>query len=260
MRVIPVMDLKNGQVVHGKGGRRENYRPIRSVLVDGSDPIKTAEAFYRKLGCTELYVADLDAIERKGSNAEFLKQLAAKPELSVMVDAGAHKAEAVGQLLEWGVKKVIVGSETLEDTGDLAEITAEYSGRVVFSLDLKGNELLTSCWGLRQKGIDVIFEELVLLGVKEFILLCLSAVGTGHGMELNFLNKMTGCAGKASLLAGGGVRSKDDLLILKNLGIDGALVATALHEGWITGEDLADLRPDLHSPGGLNCGGSQALR
>ena len=73
MRIIPVIDLKNGQAVHGKSGQRESYRPVRSVLVEGSDPIRTADAFYRKLGCTELYVADLDAIERKGSNAELLK-------------------------------------------------------------------------------------------------------------------------------------------------------------------------------------------
>jgi len=242
MRIIPVIDLKNGQAVHGKSGRRESYRPVRSVLVEGSDPIRTADAFYRKLGCTELYVADLDAIERKGSNAELLKQLAARSELSIMADAGTGKVEAVGQLLEWGVKKVIIGSETLEDIGDLVKITDKYSECVVFSLDLMGNELLTRCGGFAQKEIDVIFKELVSLGVKEFILLCLSAVGTGQGLKLSLLKKISGLKGNKSLLAGGGVRNKDDLLILKNLGIDGALIATALHEGWITGEDIAGLR------------------
>ncbi|HYS00556.1 MAG TPA: HisA/HisF-related TIM barrel protein, partial [Gemmatimonadales bacterium] len=65
MRVIPVLDLRGGQAVLARGGRREAYAPVRSQLVDGgaaSDPLVLARAYRDVLGCDEWYVADLDAL------------------------------------------------------------------------------------------------------------------------------------------------------------------------------------------------------
>jgi len=44
------------------------------------------------------------------------------------------------------------------------------------------------------------------------------------------------------LLAGGGVRDPGDLRELAQLGCTGALVATALHDGRLTAEDVAAAR------------------
>ena len=62
MRILPVLDLKAGQVVHGIAGRRAEYRPIVSRLTASADPRDVAVAFVTQLGLKELYVADLDAI------------------------------------------------------------------------------------------------------------------------------------------------------------------------------------------------------
>jgi phosphoribosylformimino-5-aminoimidazole carboxamide ribotide isomerase len=57
MRVIPVIDLKSGAAVHAVRGERERYRPLRSGLVAGSDPVEVARAVREALGLGELYVA-----------------------------------------------------------------------------------------------------------------------------------------------------------------------------------------------------------
>ena len=62
MRVIPVLDLKDGEVVRGVAGRRQEYRPIRSRLSDSSRPVDVAGAFRERLNLRDLYLADLNAI------------------------------------------------------------------------------------------------------------------------------------------------------------------------------------------------------
>ena len=62
MRVIPVIDLKGGLAVHAVRGDRERYRPLRSRIAEGSDPVDLTHAVRERFGLDELYVADLDAI------------------------------------------------------------------------------------------------------------------------------------------------------------------------------------------------------
>ena len=62
MRILPVLDLKGGQVVRGVAGRRKEYRPIVSRIVSSAEPLAVARAFREQFGLRELYVADLDAI------------------------------------------------------------------------------------------------------------------------------------------------------------------------------------------------------
>src|SRR5438270_7483329 len=62
MRLIPVLDVLNGTVVRGVGGRRSEYRPIVSRLTSSTDPVDVARALVEVFQPTELYLADLDAI------------------------------------------------------------------------------------------------------------------------------------------------------------------------------------------------------
>jgi uncharacterized protein related to proFAR isomerase len=61
-RVIPVIDILHGQVVHGIAGNRSSYQPIQSRLTASTHPLDVAKAFHEVFGFTKLYVADLDAI------------------------------------------------------------------------------------------------------------------------------------------------------------------------------------------------------
>ena len=64
MKVIPVMDLLNGEVVQGKGGRRNEYQPFSdSIISNNPEPISVAKSFNEKLGLDWFYIADLDRIQ-----------------------------------------------------------------------------------------------------------------------------------------------------------------------------------------------------
>ena len=69
MRVVGVIDLKDGTAVHAVRGERERYRPVSSVIAgDDGDPLALARAFRSELGLDDLYVADLDAIGGEGDH------------------------------------------------------------------------------------------------------------------------------------------------------------------------------------------------
>ena len=60
-RIIPVIDLKGGQVVRGVAGRRGEYRAVQSRMVQDARPKTVARAFATQFGFRQGYVADLDA-------------------------------------------------------------------------------------------------------------------------------------------------------------------------------------------------------
>ena len=68
VELIPVIDLKGGQVVRAQFGRRDDYRPIQSPLSATSDPIDVARGLLSLYPFETFYIADLDAIESVGEN------------------------------------------------------------------------------------------------------------------------------------------------------------------------------------------------
>jgi phosphoribosylformimino-5-aminoimidazole carboxamide ribotide isomerase len=71
------------------------------------------------------------------------------------------------------------------------------------------------------------------------IVLDLARVGTGAGVDLALMRRVRAAAPHAALFAGGGVRGPDDLSRLADAGCDGALVATALHDGRLGAREVA---------------------
>ena len=249
MRVIPVIDLKSGAAVHAVRGERERYRPLRSEIVAGSDPLAVARAVREALGLDELYLADLDAIAGGPKQREVIAALAG--EARVMVDAGVSDAAGVRALLELGVARVVVGTETLADEAALARLRAELpDAPLVLSLDLRAGRVLSPDAALARLGAAEALARLGASGLREVIVLDLARVGTGAGPDMTLAAELSARFPELALLAGGGVRDVADLRALAEAGAAGALVATALHSGAIGADELRALtRPP--SPGAL---------
>ena len=98
MKVIPVIDILNGIVVHAVRGKRSEYKPLESILFKSVEPVEVAKAF-KTLGFSELYVADLDAIIDCSTNFEVFKHMAEETGLHLMVDAGVTNIERAQKLL-----------------------------------------------------------------------------------------------------------------------------------------------------------------
>ncbi len=231
MRIIPVIDLKGGQVVHAVGGRRDEYRPIRSPLVNSSCPEIVARTFRDRLNLYEIYVADLDAIGGAEPAWGVYRTLAGM-DLGLMVDAGVRDVATGQAVQDAGVSGVVVGLETVGGPRLLREIVERIGHDAVwFSLDLKGGQPLGDVSEWRDPSAEGIAAEVIALGIRRLTVLDLARVGErgGTGTE-DLCRRLLDAEPDLQLVAGGGIRDDDDIDDLAAVGVSGVLVATAIHE------------------------------
>jgi phosphoribosylformimino-5-aminoimidazole carboxamide ribotide isomerase len=251
VEIIPVLDLARGIAVHARAGERAGYQPVRSVLLPESvgDPVALLRAFRERLGAERCYLADLDAIGGGTVQRAVLRRLTelggalAAP---LLVDAGTHSPDGALELLSLGANEVVVGLETLHAFADLgAVLQAVGSHRVVFSLDLRmGHPIVHSdLVRARRFAADALSlaGQAIETGATRLVVLDLARVGTGGGVDLGLLEELRRRFPGIRLLAGGGVRTRRDLDRMRDAGCDGALVASALHDGSVTATDVSGL-------------------
>lgn len=235
LKVIPVLDVLNGVAVHAIRGNRKRYQPLRSVLCESSNPLDLAKAF-EVLGFDGLYLADLDSILGLGNNFNLIKQIKSETALKMMADAGINDIEKANRVLENGASQIIIGTETLDRLNFVRE-SLEYFGRdrVIVSLDLMNGKVLSKSHDVNE--IIPFIETLEKIGINELIVLDLSRVGAESGVNLIVIKEVLNRI-KIKILTGGGVRNINDLEELNSLGIDAALVSTAIHTGNLTLEEI----------------------
>ncbi|MBM3544406.1 MAG: nickel transporter [Alphaproteobacteria bacterium] len=230
--VIPVIDLKEGVVVHAKGGKRADYQPLETPLGPADDPLAIARALLEVTGSPVLYVADLDAIEGTGSNYDMARALAdVLPTTTLWIDAGFSDADECAFWLPLGAT-LVIGSETLASQDAWRGIQASLGHNAMLSLDFDGDAL---------RGPEPLLTQSALWPDR-LIVMSLKRVGTGEGPDFARLKDVLGKADARAIYTAGGVRNADDLKRAKDEGARGALLATALHSGAVTQKEIASLK------------------
>jgi len=230
MEIIPVIDLKGGQVVRARMGQRELYRPIETPLARTSDALDVTRGLLSVFPFRTVYVADLDAIGRTGNSDAILARLrAAYPALELWVDNGVAEPEAARCFLDAAPGRLVLGSEAQRDEALVASL--KHDPRVVLSLDFRHDAFVGPTSLLVQPG----------LWPARIIVMTLARVGSDAGPDITRLREIRARTAKASVYAAGGVRNAADLAALKREGIAGALVASSLHAGELTRTDLEAL-------------------
>jgi phosphoribosylformimino-5-aminoimidazole carboxamide ribotide isomerase len=237
LKIVPVIDILGGIVVHAVRGRRKEYQPVKSVLCSSADPLEVASAF-KESGFQELYMADLDAIIGNKANYAIYRRIAEKTGLELMVDAGVTNTEQAEKVLESRASKVVIGTETLRSMDFVAKAVEAFgSERVIVSIDLMGSKLLSQLPSGEFAEPLALLSEFQRVGVENFIVLDLARVGSGEGINSQIL-KAALAKSRVKLFVGGGVRDIDDMLEMQKIGVYGVLAATALHSGKISIEEL----------------------
>ena len=220
MQIIPVIDLMNKMAVHGKSGNRDEYKPLKSVICNSANPIDVAMA-YKERGAETIYIADLNFITGNGDNFDVIKEI---DFINKIVDIGVKRREDLENIKKILNKddKAIVATETLKDIELLKEKD------IVVSLDFKNGELLNY-------SLDEI-----LSYVREdtpLIILDISSVGTQRGINVELIKYVLDKTNNP-VYVGGGIKGMEDLKLCYNSGVDGVLIATAIHKGILDLEEI----------------------
>lgn len=227
MQIIPVLDIRGGQVVHAKGGERANYQPWQSCLTQATTPMEVMRDLLNWYAFPVVYIADLDAIEGGRRDVKLITQLLDQfPEVVIWLDAGIATVADAQHYRHLPQLRLILGSETLLE----AEVLHLNEHRPpLLSLDKKNGQLLTK--------MDV-------LACKhdwpdEIIAMQIDAVGKDAGPAFSWIAEIRQLKPDAQIYAAGGVRNDADLQALKNKGVAGVLLASALHHNRLSKQSIA---------------------
>jgi phosphoribosylformimino-5-aminoimidazole carboxamide ribotide isomerase len=227
MKIIPVIDLKNGVVVHARQGNRENYQPINTELCKSPDIFEVIAAFLNVYAFNSLYIADLNAITDQGDHSRLITDVLIRfPHITFWIDQGYQKYDH--NLYYPGNRLPVLGSESYRNE-TVPEIKA-YKNNFILSLDFSSSDTL----GATSLFCDPFFWP------ENIIIMTLNRVGSNHGPDLDKLTAFCKQYPDKNFIAAGGIRNKQDLIALTEAGVHHALVASALHSGSIKAEDIIE--------------------
>ncbi|MBY9008940.1 MAG: hypothetical protein KGD74_03630 [Candidatus Lokiarchaeota archaeon] len=240
-RIIPVIDILNSQAVHAIRGEREKYKPLKSVLINDSNPIRIVLKLKNEYLFNEFYIADLDAILQRKPNITILSKILDIPGVEIMIDPGIKTKKNAEKYFIFNLKSLILGLETLRNLKTITECLKLFdANKIVVSIDMYKELIQTNIKEIRNQDLLEIVSKIENLGVVNIILLDLFKVGQKlGGIPALYLKIREVFNGK--ILVGGGIKDIQDIKEYKTNNFSGVLIGTALHDGSIKIEELRNI-------------------
>lgn len=234
-RIIPCLDIKDGQTVKGT-----NFVNLRQA----GDPVELARA-YSEQGADELVFLDITAsFEGRKTFAELVKRIAANISIPFTVGGGIHELSDVDRLLSAGADKISINSAAIKQPQLIDDIAKHFGSQVcVLAVDAKqtnngwkcylnggrvetDKELMSWAYEAQERGAgEVLFTSMDHDGVK-----------TGYANEA--LAQLASDL-KIPIIASGGAGNMEHFRDAFTIGkADAALAASVFHFGEIKIPDL----------------------
>jgi len=226
MKIIPAIDLMNGQVVRlYKGDPKQ-----KTVYSD--DPVEIARKWQAN-GADMLHLVDLDATLGVGSNMPIIKKILDEISIPVEVAGGLRNKSLIYDVAKIS-DRIVVGTLAFKDKALLEKILADLGPeKVVISVDHKDGQIVIHGWQ-DGTGIHLIsaIKKFLDMGFTEFLLTNVNRDGTLQGPDLEFLEQA--CSLNANVIASGGISNVHDVVCVKEKNAFGVILGKALYENKIT--------------------------
>ncbi|UTY61873.1 MAG: 1-(5-phosphoribosyl)-5-[(5-phosphoribosylamino)methylideneamino] imidazole-4-carboxamide isomerase, partial [Marine Group I thaumarchaeote] len=164
MKVIPAIDLMNGQVVRLYKGD-PNQKTVYS-----DDPIGIAKK-WEESGADMIHLVDLDATLGLGSNFELIKKIVSAISIPIEIAGGLRSESLILEALKI-VDRVVVGTLAFKEPELLQKLLTKLGPKkIVISVDHKDGIIVTHGW---QSNTDISLidsmNEFLGVGFTEFLL------------------------------------------------------------------------------------------
>ncbi|GHF55366.1 phosphoribosylformimino-5-aminoimidazole carboxamide ribotide isomerase [Deinococcus metalli] len=223
--VIPCVDIQSGRAV-----RLYEGDPDRETVYFDS-PLDAARHWVA-LGAGLVHLVDLDAATGRGENRAVIRTITQELGVPVEVGGGIRDRAAAEDLLLAGVDRVVIGTAAVTRPELVAELIAAHGAeRVVVSLDARGLEVATHGWAAGS-GVNVaeLTPALADAGLETLIFTDVTRDGTLRGLDRELMRQVRRLWVN-TLIVGGGVANVEDVRLLHEEGIQGAIVGRAIYEG-----------------------------
>ena len=231
MKLLPAIDLMDGEVVRLKRGR------ATEKTVYSSDPVAFAKK-WEDSGADWLHIVDLDAAFcGEPKNLAVVEKICSSVNIPCELGGGMRSSDNVSAAFGAGVSRVILGTKACEAPEYIGEMCAEFGGeRIAVGIDANNGKVAVKGWtettATTAAGLALIAQ---VAGAGTIIYTDIATDGMLVGpnfAELKKLLKTLDC----KLIASGGISGPDDLRELAKIPrLHGAIIGKALYDGKITG-------------------------
>jgi phosphoribosylformimino-5-aminoimidazole carboxamide ribotide isomerase len=226
MLVIPAIDLKGGKCVRLLQGRAEDS------TVYSENPAETARKWV-SMGAELIHVVDLDgAFSGSQSNLDSIKDIRKAVDVGLEVGGGIRTQEAIGNLVEMGIDRVILGTIAAQNPDFLKEMCDKHPGRILAGIDARDGKVAIKGW-VETTGTDALTlaRKMEGCGAAGIIYTDISKDGMMAGPNIEATRKMAESV-KIPVIASGGLSSIGDIReLLKIKGLWGAITGKAIYSG-----------------------------
>ena len=237
IEIIPAIDIIDAKCV------RLSQGDYAQKKVYNENPLEVAKEFEDN-GIKRLHLVDLDgAKSNRIVNYKVLETIATHTNLTIDFGGGLKTDDDLRIAFESGASMVTGGSIAVKNREMFLSWLKKYgSEKIILGADAKNEQIAVSGW---QEGTSLnLFEFLkdyVAEGVSKIICTDISKDGMLQGSNVDLYVKIKKQFPDLYVIASGGISSIDDILNLKEQGIDGVITGKAIYEGKISLKELKKL-------------------
>jgi phosphoribosylanthranilate isomerase len=235
LELLPAVDISGGQavqLVQGVAGSEKRF----------GDPVEAALR-WQEAGAEWIHLVDLDAAFGRGDNRDLLATIVGKLDIDVEMSGGIRNDDSLDAAMKARCRRVNIGTAALESPGWCARAIAQHGDRIAIGLDVRGETLAARGWTRDGGNLYEVLERLDEQGCARYVVTDVNKDGMLQGPNLDLLRDVCARTDRP-VVASGGITELADLealMALVEIGVEGAIVGTALYEGRFTLTDALDL-------------------
>lgn len=233
--IIPAIDLIDGAVVRLFQG---DYAQKTQYQLDPVDVVND----YANQGANWLHIVDLTgAKDTDKRQLSLIKRMVETKRMDFQAGGGIRSEKDVSQLLDIGVKRIVIGSLAVKQPELVKQWVSKYSPEaIVLALDVnideQGNKMIATHGWQQSSGVALegLLEDFLSVGAKHVLCTDISRDGTLQGSNESLYAQMKQQFPSVVWQASGGIGSLADIEALKPTHVDSVILGRALLEGKFT--------------------------
>jgi phosphoribosylformimino-5-aminoimidazole carboxamide ribotide isomerase len=233
MKIFPAVDVLDGRCVQLVQGRRE-----RATFF--GEPRSCARRWLDE-GAEALHVVNLDgAFGNAGRNVAMIRDLVRDTGVSIQLGGGIRTWDDAEGWLDAGVDRIILGTVAIKDPSILQELSDRFGrDRVMAGVDARGGQITIEGW--QETAGDYLswakkFEQ---LGAGSLLYTNVDVEGLEKGIQLPPVKALLEQI-RIPVTVAGGISGVKDIYGLRDIGVYGAVLGSALYSGRIRLKDAIE--------------------
>lgn len=232
MIIYPAIDIRDGKCV------RLTQGDFSKEKVYFEKPEEVARMWEKK-GAKILHIVDLDgALEGRSKNIHVIKKIVKNVNIPLQLGGGIRSIQAISELINIGVDRVILGTKALQDRNMVKEALDLYGDKIVIGIDAKEGYVAIDGWTRTSNVRLTDFAlDMEIMGVKSIIYTDITKDGMLQGPDFAGIAQLQDRV-NIDIIASGGVRSTEDVKRLCKMKVAGVIIGKALYEDKISLEEI----------------------